>query len=118
YLLGDFLKPNSLLSSKFGGTTVSPIPVTPQEAPYPWYAIRTKSGHEKITATVLNAKGYELYFPVYKSKRRWSDRTVELKMPLFPGYVFCRFDANCRLPIISSPGVVAIIGVGKQPAPI
>jgi transcription antitermination factor NusG len=56
--------------------------------------------------------------PTYKTKRRWSDRVVESDRPLFPGYVFCRFDHKARLPILTTPGVVAVIGFGNDPAPI
>jgi transcription antitermination factor NusG len=84
----------------------------------PWFAIRTRSNFEKTTSAVLASKGYEQYLPLYRLKRRWSDRVVETHVPLFPGYVFCRFDQKVRVPILSAPGVVAIIGFGTEPAPI
>jgi transcription antitermination factor NusG len=84
----------------------------------PWYGIRTKSNHERVAAVVLQSKGYEQYLPVYRRRRRWSDRIVETDRPLFPGYVFCRFDARKRLPIVSTPGVVSVVGFGSEPAPI
>lgn len=84
----------------------------------PWYGIRTKSNCENVAATVLEAKGYESYLPSYRVRRRWSDRTVETTLPLFPGYVFCRFDARHRLPIVTTPGVASIVGFGNEPAPI
>ncbi len=87
-------------------------------AQHPWYGVRTKSNHEKVASSVLQGKGYQQYLPVYRSRKRWSDRIVETEMPLFPGYVFCRFDAKQRLPVISTPGVVAIVGFGSDPAPI
>jgi transcription antitermination factor NusG len=85
---------------------------------FPWYAIRTKSNYEKLAATVLQSKGYEQYLPMYRSRRRWSDRTVEADQPLFPGYLFCRFDVTQRLPIVTTPGFVSIVSLGMQPAPI
>jgi transcription antitermination factor NusG len=91
----------------------------PVESPrQPWYGVRTKSNQERLAAAVLESKGYEQYLPVYRSRRRWSDRVVEKDQPLFPGYVFCRFDAKKPLPIVSSPGVVSVVGFGKEPAPI
>ena len=42
----------------------------------------------------------------------------ELQAPLFPGYVFCRFDAARRTPILECAGVAGIVGFGKQLAPI
>ena len=96
----------------------TPVPIDPATRSLPWYGIRTKSNHEKLAAGVLQSKGYEQYLPVYRSRRRWSDRVVESDQPLFPGYVFCRFDAKKRLPIVSTPGVVSVVGFGAEPAPI
>ncbi len=83
-----------------------------------WYGIRTRPNHEKTAAAILEAKGFEQYLPLYRSRRKWSDRTVETSLPLFPGYVFCRFDARFRTPIVSTPGVVSIIGFGGMPIAI
>lgn len=97
-----------------------PLPVySPDTAtPLPWYGVRTRSNHEKMAAVSLANKGFDQYLPTYRSRRRWSDRTVETEQPLFPGYVFCRFDAKKRLPIITTPGVVSVVGFGTEPAPI
>jgi transcription antitermination factor NusG len=84
----------------------------------PWFGVHTRSNHEKVTATVLSHKGYDHYLPSFKSRRRWSDRIVETDRPLFPGYVFCRFDPKVRLPILTTPGVVSVVGFGNEPAPI
>ena len=92
--------------------------ISPEPGQYPWYGIRTKSNCENVAATVLEAKGYESYLPSYRVRRRWSDRTVETTLPLFPGYVFCRFDAHHRLPVVTTPGVASIVGFGNEPAPI
>jgi transcription antitermination factor NusG len=85
---------------------------------FPWHGIRTRANQERIAATVLDHLGFEPFLPVYKTRRRWSDRVVTAELPLFPGYVFCRFDHTQRLPIITAPGVVSIVGCGTQPAPI
>ena len=74
-----------------------------------WYAVRTRSNYEKTVATVLESKGYERYLPLYRVRRRWSDRTVETSVPLFPGYVFCRLNRDVRTPVLSTPGVVSIV---------
>jgi transcription antitermination factor NusG len=84
----------------------------------PWFGIRTRSNQEKMAASGLESKGFEHYLPTYRSRRRWSDRIVESDQPLFSGYVFCRFNPQQRLPIVTTPGVVSIIGFGKEPAPI
>jgi transcription antitermination factor NusG len=56
--------------------------------------------------------------PLYRSRRRWSDRVKEIETPLFPGYLFCQFDPYNRFPIVSTPGVIRIVGVGRQPVSI
>src|SRR5438445_8862203 len=83
-----------------------------------WYGLRTRSKYEKTSSRVLDGKGYEQYLPLYRSKRSWSDRIVEVEQPLFPGYIFCRFEPRQRLPILTTPGVVSIIAFGKEPAPV
>jgi transcription antitermination factor NusG len=85
---------------------------------HPWYAVRVRSNFEKTVHTVLTGKGYEVFLPAYRTRRRWSDRTKEIEKPLFPGYTFCRFDAHHRLPILTTPGVVAIIGSTAGPIAI
>ena len=83
-----------------------------------WYAVRTAAGREKAVASQLSSKGYEEFLPLYRSRRQWCDRVKELEMALFPGYLFCRFDFNQRLPILVTPGVQMIVGTGKLPAPV
>jgi transcription antitermination factor NusG len=92
--------------------------VNSQSSPHHWYGIQTRSNQEKIAFATLDNRGFESFLPLYKTRRRWSDRVVTAEVPLFPGYVFCRFDHSKRLPVISAPGVVSIVGCGNQPAPI
>jgi transcription antitermination factor NusG len=84
----------------------------------PWFAIRVKSRCEWAVGDSLRQKGYEEFLPLYWSRRRWSDRVKLLQMPLFSGYLFCRFSLSERVPILSTPGVVLIVGSGKTPLPI
>ena len=39
-------------------------------------------------------------------------------MPLFPGYVFCQFNASNRFPVVSIPGVTYVVGAGRVPLPV
>jgi transcriptional antiterminator NusG len=82
---------------------------------HPWYAVRVRSHFEFTTARALCAKGYAEFVPSYPSKRAWSDRVKEINIPLFPGYVFCRFDATDPYPVLNSPGVVHIVSAGNRP---
>ncbi len=63
-------------------------------------------------------RGMESFLPLYRSRRRWSDRTRVMDLPLFPGYVFCRFHPELLLPVVTTPGVVQVVGAGKHPCPI
>jgi transcription antitermination factor NusG len=84
----------------------------------PWYALRIRARHEKLIASALFGKGYDVFLPLYRSRRRWSDRMKELDAPLFPGYLFCRFDVHRRLPILTTPGVIQVVGIGKKIVPV
>lgn len=88
------------------------------EPAFPWYCIRTRSNFERITAAALDTRGYQPFLPIYRRVRQWSDRIVESHAPLFPGYLFCRFDIRQRTPILTAPGVVSIIGVAGEPVAI
>lgn len=85
---------------------------------HPWYAVQVRARHEKLVASALAWKGYESFLPMYRARRRWSDRVKELELPLFDGYLFCRLDANQRLPLLITPGVIRIAGIGKAPLPV
>ena len=83
-----------------------------------WYALRTKSNYEKIAAVFLNSRGFEQFLPLYRRPKCPSDGVTGSSIPLFPGYLFCRFNPNNRLPILTTPGVLSVVGVAKTPAPI
>ncbi len=83
-----------------------------------WFAIQTRTQHERIVASALADKGYEEFLPLFKQRRRHSGEIRELEDPLFPGYVFCRFDPQHRLPVLVTPGVRQVVGFGRVPAPV
>jgi len=87
-------------------------------AGFPWFALQVRSRYERNVATFLDGKGYEWFLPSYRSRRRWSDRVKELELPLFPGYLFCRFDPQERLPILKTPGMISIVGTAKVPTAV
>jgi len=83
-----------------------------------WYALSTRSRFENVVDLHLQARGYETFLPTYVEKRKWSDRIKSVSLPLFPGYMFCRFDINDRLPVLMVPGVNFVVGVGRTPLPV
>ncbi len=76
----------------------------------PWRVLHVIANHEKRVVRHLASRGLEHYLPLYSLKSRWSDRTVELERPLFPGYVFTRFRATERIAVLGTPGVFSLLG--------
>jgi len=85
---------------------------------WPWFALLVRTSREKTANTLLENAGYESFLPISKYMRRWSDRMKEVEVPLFPGYLFCRMNPHNRLPVLMTPGVIQIVGVGKTPMPV
>lgn len=83
-----------------------------------WYAIRVKSNRENVVAASLESKGLQRFLPTYVTRRQWSDRVMETEVPLFKGYVFCLLDIAEKLPVLTIPGVIELVGVGKAPQPV
>jgi transcription antitermination factor NusG len=83
-----------------------------------WYALKVRARSEWMVGANLEHKGYEVFLPTYKVRKRGPNRIKTVDRPLFPGYLFCRFDLRTRLPILTTPGVSLIVGSGKCPEPV
>lgn len=83
-----------------------------------WCALHTRHQHEKSVATILVIKGFQVFLPTYEATRRWTDRTKQISLALFPGYLFIADESDHRLQILSTPGVHAIVKAGNLPAVI
>src|SRR6266852_648768 len=84
----------------------------------PWYAITVKHQHEQTVQFALTFKGFAALAPTYRARRRWSDRVLELDLPLFAGYVFCRFPFAERAKVLDTPGVAKVVEFGGNAAEI
>jgi len=80
-----------------------------------WYVLRVKARHEKIVEKLLSEKGLTTFLPVRKIERKWSDRKKVVAFPLFPGYLFIFTEISQKREILTTRGVVQIIG---KPSPI
>lgn len=107
-----------LTPSGFADTTGYASECASTDTDKPWYAIHVKPKCEDICSEMLRGKGYSELNAKYAVKRVWSDRVKEIRLPLFPGYIFCQFDVVKRLPVLTVPGVISILGFGKVPAPV
>ena len=76
----------------------------------PWHVLHVLSNHEKRVAQHLGVRSVEHYLPLYTERVKWTDRTVTAERPLFSGYVFARFTSQNRIAVISTPGVLRLLG--------
>jgi len=84
-----------------------------------WYAVYTRSHHEKRIKQQLDDKSLESFLPLYEAVHRWKDRRALVSLPLFPGYLFVRISLpEHRLLVVAVPGVVTLVGRSGCPTPI
>jgi transcription antitermination factor NusG len=86
-----------------------------QETPA-WFALAVRYQYERRTQQYLVSRGLEALSPFYRVRRNWSDRAKEIELPLFAGYVFCRFNLAQKRVVLDTPGVVKVVGFGGRPA--
>jgi transcription termination/antitermination protein NusG len=127
----DDLKPDALerASHPVASDTTEPAEIEQLQAPRgvkgdvavelePWFALRVRPNYEKPVATALRGKGFQEFLPLVRSRRQWSDRVKIMDLPLFPGYLFCRLNLEERMPLVTTPGFLYLVGVGKNPEPV
>jgi len=83
-----------------------------------WFAVQVRTGREHFSAEHLRWRGYEVFLPCYLQRRRWSDRVKEVNRALFAGYLFCRLHADAVGRIVTTPGVIRIVGSRNDPIPV
>lgn len=83
-----------------------------------WFGIRVRSRCEVRAYDDLCLRGFEAFLPLRSVRRRWSDRVKTLQVPMFGGYLFCRFALPDRLKVLNAAGVAQIVGIGNTPVPI
>jgi len=83
-----------------------------------WYAIYTRSRHEKTVAVQLGQRSVDCFLPLYDTIRKWKNGRFHVQLPLFPGYLFVRIALRDRLNVLQVPGVVNLVGFNGVPAPL
>ena len=83
-----------------------------------WFAIQTRSRHEKVVRSQLEMRNVETFLPTMRRVSQWTDRKKEIEVPLFAGYCFGKFSLADRLPVLQSQGVVRLVGSSERPEPI
>jgi len=83
-----------------------------------WFALYTKSRHEKFVESQLLKKGIEAFTPKITLKKKWTDRVKLMEEPLFKSYCFAKFSLNKKIKILSQKGVVSIVHFSGQCIPV
>ncbi|MFY0650402.1 MAG: UpxY family transcription antiterminator [Cyclobacteriaceae bacterium] len=81
-----------------------------------WLVLYTKPRNEKKVTERLSKKGFEIYCPLVKTLRQWSDRKKKVEVPLFSSYVFIRVDEKERPLALHDPGVMNYVFWLGKPA--
>jgi transcription antitermination factor NusG len=109
-------KENTARAEFFRESDVVSLP-SPEDA-HDWFAVYTKSRHEKKVNWSLAEKNVETFLPLRETLVRWKDRVKRIFVPLFPGYLFVRIDPIDRLDVLTTKGVVCILGSKGEPVPV
>jgi transcription antitermination factor NusG len=81
-----------------------------------WFAVYTTPRHEKHVSDMLAERHVEAFLPLYRTNRQWKkSRPVSLELPLFPSYLFARIERQARGAVLSTPGVLSIVGSAREP---
>ena len=90
-----------------------------EEAEQPhWYAIQTRSRHEKVVRDQLAAKHITHLLPLWRKRSVWKDRIKFVEVPLFSGYLFSYFSLQGKVAVLETVGVARIVGVNGKPVPV
>jgi transcription antitermination factor NusG len=114
---------SNLLSSSFGVEGIeSQVPEngTPRVSQERWYAIRTRSRHEKVAIRQLDGAGVEAFLPLVTQVHRWVTGPKHVDVPLFPGYAFVRitYTPDQRVRVLRAHGVAGFVGTQGKGTPI
>ena len=67
-----------------------------------WIVVRSKPRAEKVAFDQLMKKGIEVYLPLVKERRKWSDRKKWVELPLFSSYLFAKVELKNSIYILLS----------------
>ena len=75
-----------------------------------WFAVYTKSRHEKLLEQELRKKQIQTFLPLRTVTRFWSDRKKNIEEPIFKSYLFVRIPWKERWSVLNSVGAVNFVG--------
>ena len=83
-----------------------------------WYALYTKSRHEKKVTERLVREGFDVFCPMIKTVKQWSDRKKKVTIPLIPSYIFIKVEEKNRNKVLSDLSVLNFVFWLGKPAVI
>lgn len=81
-----------------------------------WYVYYTKSRHEKRVKELLERRGYDVFLPMQKVMRQWTDRKKKVEVPLFNSYIFVNTEEHRITEVLQVPGISWNIRHNGKPA--
>jgi transcription antitermination factor NusG len=89
------------------------------QVPIRWFAVYTAPRHEKRVNELIAYRDIETFLPIHRITKQWKKRSpVTLDLPMFPSYVFVRIADGARNRVLSTPGVLSLVGNGHQSIPV
>jgi transcription antitermination factor NusG len=84
-----------------------------------WFAVFVTPRHEKRVDEHCRVRGIESFLPLFQTQSHWKDGSKRvLQLPLFPSYIFVRLGSSGRASVLQVPGVILIVGGGRQQLPV
>jgi transcription antitermination factor NusG len=84
-----------------------------------WYAVHTRSRHEKAIAARLTAQATDVFLPLHHGRHTWSNGVhAEVALPFFPCYLFVKLRPQDRLHLLQTPGVIGLAATSARPTAI
>jgi len=89
------------------------------DAPLSWYALHTRSRHEKRVSERLRSQALETFLPLHRSRNTWKNGVhAYVDSPLFPCYLFARAPIHERIRLLQHPGVLGFAASSSRPTVI
>src|ERR1700746_1708323 len=106
--------------SQIGEQQSTTLPFAARVESARWYALQTRSRHERIVTHQLQMRGFNTFLPVVTEVHRWSDRRKMIETPLFPSYLFVRLvpTSEARVHVLRTNGVLRFVGQHAEGTPI
>lgn len=90
---------------------IPPIASLPTEDRGNWFAVYTAPQHEKSVSRHFCQREISHFLPTLERETVWKNRQrVKVLFPLFPGYLFVCMQGRERGRVLSTPGVLRVLG--------